>query len=387
MNLLYYCWNENSAADIEWAFTQLGHSYAKISYPLQNYDRDADFESQLHQILNQYPFDCIFTFNYFPILSGIAKTHHIPYISWIYDCPNLTIYSRSLTNPCNYLFLFDRHMCGLANALGAKHIFHKPLAVNTRRLNQSLLLSDKPKKPDYRYSVSFVGSLYDNNMYDQIRYLPDKLKGFFEGAMRAQQEISGYHFLEELITKELLTEALSYIRLEENPDYPFPPKRILTNILDQKITSDERIRLLSQIARQHTLDIFTGSSDKTSIPESKLHGYISYTEEMPSVFHCSKINLNISLRSITSGIPLRCLDIMGAHGFLLSNYQPELAEFFVPGEDFDYYVSEEDLLAKIDYYLTHDDKREAIAHNGWQKVQSAFSYESSLKALLSACPL
>ncbi|MBC5712643.1 glycosyltransferase family 1 protein [Roseburia sp. BX1005] len=98
---------------------------------------------------------------------------------------------------------------------------------------------------------------------------------------------------------------------------------------------------------------------------------------MPCVFHLSKINLNISLRSITSGIPLRCLDILGTNGFPLTNYQPELAEFFIPDEDFVMYESEDDFLQKIEYYLSHEAERKEISYNGWKKVNQNFSYEKT----------
>ena len=104
---------------------------------------------------------------------------------------------------------------------------------------------------------------------------------------------------------------------------------------------------------------------------------------MPSVFYHSKINLNFSLRSITSGIPLRCMDILGANGFLLSNYQPELAEFFSPNEDFVFFESEYDLISKIEYYLSHEKERTEIAYNGWRKIQTNFSYEQQLQILIS----
>ncbi len=219
-------------------------------------------------------------------------------------------------------------------------------------------------------------------MYDQVRYLPDRLRGYFDGAMRAQQEVWGYHFLEELVEGDILKETLSYIHLEENPAYTFSPRQIIVNILDQKITSNERTRLLQKIAQAHTVDLFSGSPCD-HIKHCRAHGAISYTEEMPFVFRNSKININISLRSITSGIPLRCLDIMGARGFLLSNYQPELAEYFVAGEDFVYFESDEDLLDKIEYFLVHEDERRQIANNGWQKIQSGFSYEPKLREIFS----
>ena len=53
-------------------------------------------------------------------------------------------------------------------------------------------------------------------------------------------------------------------------------------------------------------------------------GSVDYYDMMPYVFKCSDINLNITLRSIKTGIPLRAMDIMGAGGFLMSNYQVDL---------------------------------------------------------------
>ena len=55
-------------------------------------------------------------------------------------------------------------------------------------------------------------------------------------------------------------------------------------------------------------------------------GYADYYEQMPKIFRLSDVNLNISLRTIQTGIPLRVLDVLACGGFLISNYQEELAE-------------------------------------------------------------
>ena len=97
-------------------------------------------------------------------------------------------------------------------------------------------------------------------------------------------------------------------------------------------------------------------------------GPVEYFNEMPQVFRCSRINLNITLRSILTGIPLRALDVMGAGGFLISNYQSEIPEYFVPGEDLVVYEDYEDLCTKVEYYLSHESERREIAINGCRKV-------------------
>ena len=153
-------------------------------------------------------------------------------------------------------------------------------------------------------------------------------------------------------------------------------------VINRKLTGLERLRLLTAVTQKHTLDLFTLDPSFT-LPNLRNHGTTDYYSEMPLVFKKSRINLNISLRSIKSGIPLRAFDIMGSGGFLLSNYQEDFLKNFTPGVDFVYYESEEDLLQKIDYYLTHDEERAAIAKNGHAQVAAAHTYRHRVREMLS----
>jgi spore maturation protein CgeB len=74
---------------------------------------------------------------------------------------------------------------------------------------------------------------------------------------------------------------------------------------------------------------------------------------------------------------------MGAGGFLLSNFQADFLDDFIPGEDFEYFESQQDLLDKIDYYLSHEDERAAIAKNGHDKVATAHTYIHRIKEMES----
>ena len=79
---------------------------------------------------------------------------------------------------------------------------------------------------------------------------------------------------------------------------------------------------------------------------------------------------------------LRALDILGCGGFLLSNFQPELAEYFTPNQDFVYYEDLFDALDKADFYLKHDTLRTQIAQNGYQRAKECFSYPKQIKEML-----
>jgi spore maturation protein CgeB len=114
----------------------------------------------------------------------------------------------------------------------------------------------------------------------------------------------------------------------------------------------------------------------------KLRGSVNYEEDMPKVFARSKINMNFTIRNIRTGLPLRIWDILGAGGFLLTNYQIELNDFFENGKDLVYYESLDDMERKADYYLNHEEERKMIAENGHRKVMRYHSYDARIAEML-----
>jgi spore maturation protein CgeB len=103
---------------------------------------------------------------------------------------------------------------------------------------------------------------------------------------------------------------------------------------------------------------------------------------MPIIFNQSKINLNLTAKSIRSGLSLRVFDVLGCEGFLITNYQEELPEHFNIGEDIEAYDSLDDLIGKCEYYLGHEKERREIAHNGFEKVKKYHTYDIRLTQML-----
>jgi spore maturation protein CgeB len=108
---------------------------------------------------------------------------------------------------------------------------------------------------------------------------------------------------------------------------------------------------------------------------------------MPKVFKCSKINLNSTFRNIKNGIPLRCIDIMGCGGCLLTNYQRDFDEHFKDGENILIYHNAQEALEKADFYLAHDTLREKVALSGYETVKKYYSYEVKIKEMLELAGL
>ncbi len=72
---------------------------------------------------------------------------------------------------------------------------------------------------------------------------------------------------------------------------------------------------LNQLSKNNDVVVYTHENCHDILPNAIYGGKIDYYDTMPSVFHNSKINLNITLKTIQTGIPLRAWDILGCGGF------------------------------------------------------------------------
>lgn len=378
MKIFYYTWFENSEQDMNDALMRLGHTVVKCHIPLKNYEQDEEFTANLERIFLEQECDIFLSFDFFPIIAKSAQRLGKKYISWIYDMPHLTLFSPAVQSEYVNVFVFDKGQYEQLKRIKPTHLYHLPLPVNTVRLGK--LLGEFTGEAEYQQDISFVGSLYEKNMYRQINYLPDYLKGYINGIVEVQQKIYGYNLVLETLTDEITEQMEKYVCMNLDPSYFVTTKQLYADMINAEVTYRERRNLMSALAERHSFTLYSGS-DVNLVPGARAGGIISYDTQMPQVFRNSKINLNVTLRSIVSGIPLRALDIMGAGGFLLSNYQPELAEYFVDGEEVVMFESREDMLEKAAYYLQHEEQRKEIAYRGWKKVQEAFSYDVLLKKI------
>ncbi len=360
------------------AFIAEGHTVVSFAYANKDSRIDPDTEKSLTAVLHTEVPDAVFSFNFFPVISGVCKRENVRYISWIYDSPYVMLYNYQVINPCNEVYVFDKETYLEFHNNGIGTVRYMPMAAATDRLDK-ICQGLAPK-----YDVSFVGSLYteEHNFFDRMKGLSDYTKGYLEALMDAQMKVQGYNFIRQSLSS-ILDDLYKALPMEPNPDGVETKEYLYSEyVINRKITGLERQKLLTAIGEAGiNLDLFT--HDKNfALKGIENRGVVGYSDDMPKVFAQSRINLNISLRSIHSGIPLRCFDIMGAGGFLLSNYQADFLDDFIPGEDFDYYESEEDLIDKIYYYLSHEDERLQIAQNGHDKVAAAHTFRHRIREML-----
>jgi len=382
MKILMYIWKVYTQDDIIKAFNNMGHQVDIFDKKLENHNEDKEFTNEISNLITEKRYDFVITVNYFGAVSDACQRCNVKYVVWTCDSPLISMHHQSVFNECNYIFIFDKVNYYMFQALGAKNIFYMPLAVDTSRLDT--LISNATDMNQYNSEVSFVGSMYEKNSYDDIKdSLGDYLRGYFEASMLAQIDIFGDNIIDKLLTPDILYELSNHINFhQDNRSFSNIALVFSTTFLGFKIASMERIMCLNELAKNHRVDLYTDSNSDELIGVNNV-GSVDYHKDMPKVFHQSKINLNFTIRNIRSGIPLRVWDVMGAGGFMLTNFQAEIPQYFENGKDLVYFESIEDMSKKVDYFLIHEDERVQIAKNGYEKVKKYHSYETRLKQIIS----
>lgn len=383
MNIIFLdwpCFCREASLD---ALRKLGHSVTLFFHEDYGLRKSIEFDKAFDLFLQAGTFDCVFSYNFYPLIAEGCKRNDLKYISVVYDSPHVFLYSYTIVYPCNYVFLFDRTQYQELLGMGIPTVHYMPLAGNADRIDAMLRLPHD--KGRYTSDISFVGSLYneDHNLFNRLSKLSDYTRGYLDGIMEAQLRVYGYYFIEELLTEDILAQMKASMPYEAGNTGIQTDEYIYGSyFIGRKLAELDRVRTLSSIAAQHPMRLYTLNASYQA-PGIENMGTVDYDSEMPYVFHYSKINLNITLKSIKSGIPLRAIDIMSAGGFLLTNFQADFLEHFVPDEDFVYYNDLNDLNEKIDYYLINEEERCRIAKNGRDKIRRFHSFTQHFRDMFA----
>lgn len=385
MEILFYRYNSICEPDILQVFTDFGITVHMEEQEMHNKSiTPRECAGKVSEWILQKPLSFVFSINFFPAISYTCEKLKVPYVCWSVDSPVPELFSNALKNRYNRIFLFDRAQYEFFSPVNPDCIYHLPLASNVKRWEQIVLGMTDTDFITYGADLSFVGSLYTEKCkYDRLSLSPHT-RGFVDGLMEAQLKVFGCNFIPESLTEEVIREIA-----DADPDF-YKSEDAYTDMsrylvahqyIGMKLAAVERARTLRFLSEQFPLALYT-RSDASKLPKADCRGGVSTLTEMPKVFHASRINLNITMRPIESGLSLRVWDVLGCGGFLMTNYQAELPEYFEIGKDLEAYESLPELSEKIRYYLSHEEERLEIAIRGYEKAAKYHSYETRLAQMI-----
>ncbi len=395
--MLILSWNSVNNTDYLEAFHNIGFEIETIQTNIYS-DVKADNVDRFNRFLDEHDYDVVFSINFFDYVSEACYTHGIPYLSWAYDSPIAINASEESKYETSFIFLMDTDEVAYYVEKGYKNVFYLPLAVNIEKYDSIICSNDDKERFDAR--VSFVGNLYKTKLNEYLNYLTDYKKGFFNAILDYNTGRYNSYASEEIFRRDLsewLDEKTfrNAVFKGESKDKKMPLENndmmksivprvgLLTN---KTITNRERLIIISMLSNHWKFNLY--STDKNELFKNVNEcGPVDYYSEMPKVFKCSDINLNITFKSIKCGIPLRCLDIMGCGGFLLTNYQRDFDEHFRDGENLAIFNSIGEAYEKCAYYLSHDEIRQKVANRGHETINKYYTYDYQIRRMMKMANL
>ena len=378
-------WKSFGNRSLQETFQRLGYEVETMPLDYHKIDTrlDVGYTELLVKRLVSGSYFCVFSFNYFPIVAMACKACKVPYLSWTYDSPFIQLYSKTLEYDTNFAFVFDRGTC-FDLAQKGFDTYYLPMAAPMDCYEGVLKNKERGKK--FAGDISFVGSLYNESFGDMYRHM-ERLqpyeKGYVDALVAAQKNVYGYYFLEKALMQnpKLMEKIQTVCPVYAKGDGLETAEWTLANyFLARRVTALERTEIMQLLGERHPVNLYTPGD--TDIKGVKNRGKADYYEDAPHIFANSKINLNITLKSIQTGIPLRAFDIMGCGGFMITNYQEDFLEYFTPDEDMVMYYDYGDLLEKVSFYLEHEDEREKIACGAQRKVAAEHTYLQRAQIML-----
>lgn len=364
---------------LEAAFERKHIEHDTFIYNPKDFNYDEAFFDRAKKEVSKKNYAAVFSINFSPVMAKVCKELNVPYISWIYDSPVNVHDMSTMTYDTNVIYTFDRGELPYWEQYGIK-ANHLPLAADVNQMSAKIKAGNSRKKL-FTTDISFAGRLYKSEYASLMSPFPTELNNLCDRIIKAQLLTGGEYIIPKLLTDGLI-EEMNKVYLKVSDGRTSYNRRQLEFLFGQEATARERLIVLGILSKHFKLDLYSGDSDDI-LAGANMKGYINYDNDLPLLYSQSKINLNIALKPIKTGIPLRVLDCMACGGFMMSNYKAELAEYFEPGEEIAIYSQMEEAVEYAAYYLEHDSERKKIAEKGRAAIEKKFNFDDKINVLFN----
>lgn len=390
MRILLYRWETFNEPVIENTLRDLGH-FVKVAYARKFEELDTEEQIQsITKVADEFHADAFFSVDYFQMVAMAAKKLNITYYSWLYHIPQWSLFSYAAQLPNNRIITFDSAQMQELKQYNVNGMQYMSQAADKELLTSAKALATPQMIDKYTADVSFVGTLYESshNLFNRIS--PEaREKEIYKEIVRMIRD-KRFSYGKDILYRGVTEEMVEFLleEVEHGQDHFFFANQeeiAVQSVLARKITVEERKLMARTLAKEFDFKLFTISNTE-KFPEINNCGPVDFAKQAPLVFNGSKVNIYVTPRSIRSGVPLRVLEIMACGGFVLVNYQEDLAAEFEDGKELVMYRSLEEMVDKVRYYLEHEDERKNIAKAGYEKVLREYNYAEKLRRILEQKP-
>lgn len=139
------------------------------------------------------------------------------------------------------------------------------------------------------------------------------------------------------------------------------------------------VALLERLSARVPIDVWGYGARAPRV--TRYHGE-AWGLDMYRVLGASRISFNRHI-DVAEGHAnnMRMFETTGVGALLFTEEAPNLADLFAPGQEVVTYANEDDLVEKLQHYLTHDDERAEIAAAGQRRTLGEHTYRRRMSEL------
>ena len=359
MNILYIHTNEARDKEIFDALCRVGATVAEFDAPAPCESNEA-YAPKLLTAMEESRTEVCFSLDYFPIVSIACEAMKRIYIAYTQHPYTPALYSATLGNSCNLIFVPDYTVYERFKSTGAGNVFFMPLGVAAESIAAHVSEADSEDGPDLTITQSIKPrSEIKINLLSAESPLKDASKGYLEGCIACRHQIRGlpsmYHYLPSYIREEILKLALPILDAmsTETAETYFDNR----SFNELATTADRDIHFAAIIRNDHfkTVSVYADGyeSDDEKI---SVFGSLKRGAEFDAAVRKSKINLIIPHRNWKSGVSGRTWDTMAAGGYVMEPAMADLTGLFETPLEF-LYTDEFSMVSKSINRLHHPAER------------------------------
>jgi len=314
--------------------------------------------------------EVVFALKYFPLVSIVCQAARVKYAVWIAAAYDPQIYSCTLLNSCNYVFMADYALYEEFASGDFPHLFYLPLGAGEKSV--SFPLGEEKR---YEYDLAMLQNIVarERTPYNPLSPespLKDATKGYLEGCIACQYQILGLPSMAGSLPPYVWEDLTAH----------FPPELDADSIEAASHYYD--CRYFNPLVTWADRDIHFHTMDKNRYFQKTLQKNGCKRNEAVMLIRSSRINLAIPHRNWQSGIPQLCWDILAAGGFLLCSFRGDFLRLF-SDELPVLYENEREMLSRGIYYLHHENEREELAGRLALEVRERHGCRKRLEELMT----
>ena len=314
-----------------------------------------------------------------PGLRKLCQKRKIPYLVWVIHINDPFIFDKKMNDENVILFHFDEMIAqGLRNK-GMKHIHYLPIG----EIPEEVEIDEH-----YSKEVSYWGSTGVKNTFNRLRLelkINQQQTADIEEAFYRHILNPKLRPLDQLLTDRWVNQFMDYLPNYFDEKGFVSPKEQVWLTICEKMVEKEREHLVTIVGSRYPLSAY-GDPAWGHLAREMGATYCKIdnpAKERPKLYRCSKVNLYLTDHHIPSGIPYRPFAILAAGGFLMVNEKSDIHRYFTNKKDLVVYSTFKEMLELMDYYMNHDEEREAIALQGQKTLAKKCHLKDRIKQMLT----